>query len=56
MSPKNNKIITYINSFSPLAEGDLIMTGTPEGVGNIKKGDNFSFELSQLEINECGQL
>lgn len=36
----------YIHSFSPLNEGDLIFTGTPEGVGEIRKGDLFSFRIN----------
>ncbi len=49
-------IINYINSFSPLKKGDLIFTGTPEGVGEIRKGDQFSFEIDALSLKESGQL
>lgn len=53
---KFEDIINYINTFSPLNEGDLIMTGTPDGVGNIVVGDNFSFRFNFMDIEECGIL
>lgn len=49
-------IINYLNTFSPLQKGDLIMTGTPEGVGEIVVGDKFSFKFPELEIIENGTL
>tara|TARA_Y100000296_G_C5120286_1_gene230036 strand:+ start:236 stop:844 length:609 start_codon:yes stop_codon:yes gene_type:complete len=49
-------IITYINSFSPLNKDDLIFTGTPEGVGEIKKGDHFSFTMKDISLTEKGIL
>ncbi len=33
------KIIAYISRFVSLKTGDLIFTGTPEGVGKIREGD-----------------
>ena len=33
------KIIAYVSRFISLKTGDLIYTGTPEGVGKISKGD-----------------
>jgi len=33
------KIITYISKFYTLKIGDLIYTGTPNGVGKVKSGD-----------------
>jgi len=35
------KIIAYISQFITLKIGDLIFTGTPEGVGTVKIGDNL---------------
>ena len=49
-------IVKYLNSFSPLKKGDLIFTGTPEGVGEIRVGDQFDFEIPALSIKESGQL
>ncbi len=34
-----DKVISYISKFVTLKTGDLIFTGTPEGVGEVKKGD-----------------
>ncbi len=33
------KIISYVSKFITLKKGDLIFTGTPQGVGQIKAGD-----------------
>ena len=32
-------IIAYISSIFSISKGDLIFTGTPEGVGRVVKGD-----------------
>jgi acylpyruvate hydrolase len=34
-----DKIIAYVSQFVTLKTGDLIFTGTPEGVGPVKRGD-----------------
>lgn len=34
-----NHLISYASQFFRLNQGDLIYTGTPEGVGPVKKGD-----------------
>ena len=34
-----DKVISYISKCVTLKTGDLIFTGTPEGVGEVKKGD-----------------
>lgn len=36
-----NRVIAYISQFITLKMGDLIFTGTPEGVGPIKVGDHL---------------
>ncbi len=36
-----DKIIAYVSQFVTLKIGDLIFTGTPEGVSPIKIGDHF---------------
>ena len=50
------EIINYINSFSALKKGDLIFTGTPEGVGEITKGQQIHLEFLNLNIIEKGTL
>ena len=42
------RIIEFISQIMTLEKGDLIMTGTPEGVGEIKEGDIIEAELSNL--------
>lgn len=38
---KPNDILAQVSTFMTCAEGDLIMTGTPKGVGSIKLGAIF---------------
>lgn len=35
------EMLTEIDSFMSLEDGDIIMSGTPKGVGNYKTGDRF---------------
>jgi acylpyruvate hydrolase len=43
---KTGKIIEFISSIFTLERGDLIFTGTPEGVGKVEPGDVVTAELS----------
>jgi acylpyruvate hydrolase len=43
------KIISYVSKFITLRKGDLIFTGTPEGVSQVKAGDLLSCYLE----DEC---
>ena len=36
-----NDIVSYVSDFFTLKTGDLIFTGTPSGVGALKKNDNL---------------
>ena len=36
-----NEIVAYVSQFFTLKTGDLIFTGTPPGVGPLKKNDNL---------------
>ena len=40
-----DRLIEYISSIFTLGPGDLIFTGTPEGVGQVKPGDRIEAEL-----------
>ena len=42
------RIIEFISSIMTLEEGDLILTGTPEGVGKIVKGDILEATLGNF--------
>jgi 2-keto-4-pentenoate hydratase/2-oxohepta-3-ene-1,7-dioic acid hydratase in catechol pathway len=43
-----NVLIAYISSVMTLEPGDLIFTGTPAGVGELKDGDEVSVEIEGL--------
>jgi len=51
-----SEIVNHILSFDDLNEGDLIFTGTPKGVGKIKKGMSFCLELPKLDIKFKGKI
>ena len=42
-----NELIAYLSSVFSLAEGDLIYTGTPEGVGPIASGDTLELRMQE---------
>lgn len=42
------RIISFISNIMTLGRGDLILTGTPEGVGEIKEGDILEARLDSL--------
>jgi 5-carboxymethyl-2-hydroxymuconate isomerase len=44
-------LIGYISSIMTLESGDLIFTGTPEGVGSVREGD-----IIQAELESVGSL
>jgi 2-keto-4-pentenoate hydratase/2-oxohepta-3-ene-1,7-dioic acid hydratase in catechol pathway len=41
-------LIEYISRFTRLEVGDVIMTGTPEGVGSVALGDTMTVEVEGL--------
>lgn len=40
--------IAYLSQYEPLQVGDLILTGTPEGVGAVKAGDVMHGHIDRL--------
>jgi len=42
MMYKPDTILAEVSTFLSLEDGDLIMTGTPAGVGKVKAGDEFT--------------
>ncbi|CAN5400100.1 fumarylacetoacetate hydrolase family protein [soil metagenome] len=45
-----NKIIAYVSTFITLKKGDLLFTGTPEGVGPVKPGDELEVSLEDKKL------
>lgn len=41
MIHKPNKLFEEVKSFMTCLDGDILMTGTPKGVGKVKLGDSF---------------
>ncbi len=46
-------IIEYVSHRFTLQKGDLIYTGTPEGVGPVQKGDHLEGFLSGNKLLDC---
>ncbi len=45
---KVSQLVKYLESTFPLEPGDIILTGTPSGVGPVKPGDELKAELLGL--------
>jgi 2-keto-4-pentenoate hydratase/2-oxohepta-3-ene-1,7-dioic acid hydratase in catechol pathway len=54
MIHNTSALIAYISRFFTLEAGDLIYTGTPEGVGLVKAGDRLRISLGDLVNAEFG--
>ncbi|MFC7619222.1 fumarylacetoacetate hydrolase family protein [Microlunatus sp. GCM10028923] len=50
MIRKIPELIEYISSYTTLLPGDVILTGTPEGVGVMKAGQEVSVEIDGIGI------
>lgn len=44
------KIIAFVSQYITLKKGDLIFTGTPEGVGQVKRGDQLEAWLEGKQL------
>lgn len=44
------QILTYVSKFVTLEVGDVILTGTPEGVGPLQKGDTVEVEVEGIGV------
>jgi 2-keto-4-pentenoate hydratase/2-oxohepta-3-ene-1,7-dioic acid hydratase in catechol pathway len=43
------RLISYASSVMTLVPGDIVTTGTPEGVGRVYDGDQISLEITSLD-------
>lgn len=48
-----NHLISYVSKFMTLRAGDLLFTGTPEGVGPVKIGDKLQGFLEEKLMISC---
>jgi 2-keto-4-pentenoate hydratase/2-oxohepta-3-ene-1,7-dioic acid hydratase in catechol pathway len=42
------RVVSFVSQFMTILPGDVFMTGTPEGVGEVKDGDRLEAEVSGL--------
>ena len=42
------QLIEYLSGFMTLQPGDVILTGTPEGVSNVQPGDEVVCEIDGI--------
>ncbi|MEP3048273.1 MAG: fumarylacetoacetate hydrolase family protein [Roseibium sp.] len=43
-------MISYLSGYFELAAGDVIMTGTPSGVGPVNRGDKMEATVDGLPL------
>jgi len=43
-------LLVYVSRMMTLEPGDLVLTGTPEGVGPLADGDNIEVEVSGVGV------
>ncbi|MCL2768286.1 MAG: fumarylacetoacetate hydrolase family protein [Synergistaceae bacterium] len=41
-------LISFLSQVMPLLPGDVIITGTPSGIGRLKEGDNIEIEVEGI--------
>lgn len=49
-------LLTTLAALHPLEPGDLVFTGTPAGVGPIRRGDRFTLRFEEPELAFAGVL
>ena len=53
------ELIDKLKKWAPLREGDILFTGTPEGVGPLRMGDEIKASLfvnGELILQHCGNV
>lgn len=44
------KQVSYLSGILPIAQGDILFTGTPEGVGSLAKGDTLTLGIGKEKL------
>jgi 2-keto-4-pentenoate hydratase/2-oxohepta-3-ene-1,7-dioic acid hydratase in catechol pathway len=44
------RIVSHISRYATLEPGDIIATGTPEGIGRVSPGDRVEVEIDGVGI------
>lgn len=47
------ELLVYASQYFPICAGDLLFTGTPEGVGTVKRGDIAKLSLQKYAYTVC---
>ena len=55
MIHKPEALITEVSRFMSLEDGDILMTGTPKGVGEVKEGDVLHIQLTHRATSVISQ-
>ena len=45
---KVEEVVSFISEIMTLMPGDIISTGTPEGIGPMKKGDKIEIKIENI--------
>jgi 2-keto-4-pentenoate hydratase/2-oxohepta-3-ene-1,7-dioic acid hydratase in catechol pathway len=48
MTHKVDEVVAYCSTIMTLEAGDVIATGTPEGVGQLRPGDKVNAEIAKV--------
>jgi 5-carboxymethyl-2-hydroxymuconate isomerase len=56
MMYKTDFLVSYLSSLFTLEPGDLIYTGTPEGVGSVRAGDTLKASLDAVGTLQVGVI
>ena len=51
-----DELVSYVSNIFTLEPGDVIYTGTPEGVGPLKTGDKCAMSMWHSEKKELGHI
>jgi 2-keto-4-pentenoate hydratase/2-oxohepta-3-ene-1,7-dioic acid hydratase in catechol pathway len=42
------RLVTYVTAVMTMLPGDVLLTGTPEGIGSLAAGDSVSVEVEGI--------